>query len=216
MLGCRRKEHPSDVLTILEAMHDAALFGPWFRDRTSWRAWEAFLSALFGLPMQEEAAALFSKHTGRTLPPSTPAREAWMVVGRRGGKSRIAALIAVFLACFRDYRHLLAPGEVGTLAVIAADRRQARVVFKYICGFLDAVPMLRQLVVGRKSESIELSNRVTIEVHTASFRAVRGYSLIGVVCDEIAFWQTDEASANPDSEILTGLRPAWRRYPVHC
>ncbi len=200
-------------MTILDAMRDPALFGPWFADRASWRAWEAFLAALFGLPMDAAAAALYRRHTGRAALPSAAAREAWLVVGRRGGKSRIAALIAVYLACFRDYGRVLAPGEVGTLPVIAADRRQARVVFKYICGFLDGVPMLRELVANRTKESVELANRVTIEVHTASFRAVRGYSLIGVICDEIAFWSTDDGAANPDAEIVNGLRPGMATIP---
>jgi len=30
-------------------------------------------------------------------------REAWVIAGRRAGKSRIAALVAVYLATFRDY-----------------------------------------------------------------------------------------------------------------
>jgi hypothetical protein len=121
--------------------------------------------------------------------------------------------VAVFLALFRDYRSVLAPGEVGTLAVIAADRRQARTVMRYITGFLDGVPMLKALVVNRKQETIELSNRVNLEVHTASFRAVRGYTLIGVICDEIAFWSTDDTGANPDTEILNGLRPGMATVP---
>jgi hypothetical protein len=33
-----------------------------------------------------------------------------VIVGRRGGKSLIAALVAVFLACFKDYSAVLAPG----------------------------------------------------------------------------------------------------------
>jgi Phage integrase family len=200
-------------MTILDAMHDPQLFGPWFRDRASWRAWEVFLSALFGLPLKGKDAALYARHTGRTAAPRQPAREAWVIVGRRGGKSRIAALVALYLACFRDYRDKLAPGEVGTLPVIAADRRQARTVMRYITGFLDEVPMLRELVANLAKETIELTNRVTIEVHTASFRAVRGYSLIGVVCDEIAFWQTDDGAVNPDSEILNGLRPGMATVP---
>jgi hypothetical protein len=199
-------------MTILDALRSPELFGPWFRGE-SWCAWKVFLAGLFGLPMVDEAAEIYRRHTGRAALPSTPAREAWLVVGRRGGKSRIAALIAVYLACFREYADKLAQGEVGTLPVIAADRRQARTVMRYIVGFLEGVPMLSQLVANRTKETIELANRVVIEVHTASFRAVRGYSLIGVICDEIAFWPTDEGGANPDTEILTGLRPGMATIP---
>lgn len=193
------------MMTILDTMTDPALFGRWFKGE-SWKAWRAFLAALFGLPMTDEAAGIYSQHTGRTMAPTTAAREGWVCAGRRGGKSRVAALVAVYLAAFRDYRDKLAPGEVGTLAVIAADRRQARVVMRYIRAFLE-VPMLRQMVASETKESIELNNRVVIEVHTASFRTTRGYTLVGVIADEIAFWNTDDNAADPDREILNGLRP---------
>jgi len=62
---------------------------------------------------------VFSRFTGRTVPPTSPAREAWLPVGRRGGKSRFAAL-AVFMACFRDYRPHLKPGEHAIVMVLAA------------------------------------------------------------------------------------------------
>lgn len=195
-----------------DTMLDPALFGPWCSAPSWWPWWVASM-VISGLPLGEDGAALYRQCTGRTIAPTTPAREAWFIVGRRGGKSRIAALWAVYLACFRDYMPHLAPGEVGTLAVIAADRRQARTVLRYINGFLDAVPMLRVMVTNRTKETIELSNRVVIEVHTANFRAVRGYTLIGVIADEIAFWPTDEAGANPDVEILNGLRPGLATIP---
>ena len=51
-----------------------------------------------------------------------PFTEAAVIVGRRGGKSRILALIAVYLACFRDYAPYLAPGEVATIGVLAVDK----------------------------------------------------------------------------------------------
>src|SRR5262249_2679747 len=151
---------------------------------------------LFGLAMSEDQIALYRRHTGRQTPPTLPAREAWLVVGRRGGKSWTAALIAVFLACFWAGRGVRAAGERGVLMVIAADRRQARVVFRYIEGLLDGVPLLGALIERRTREAISLTNRVVIEVHTASFRAVRGYTLIGAICDEIAFWRAED-SANP-------------------
>jgi hypothetical protein len=101
----------------------------------------------------------FQDCTGRFCAPAAPSREARCVVGRRGDKSRVAALVAVYLAAFRDYRRLLAAGEIGTLPVIASDRRQARTVMGYIVSMLDACPMLAQLVTHRTSESIELSTR---------------------------------------------------------
>ena len=96
--------------------------------------------------------------------------------------------------------------------VLAADRRQARVIMRYIAGFIDAIPMLKNLEESRTKESIELSNRVVLEVHTTSFRTVRGYRLVAVLGDEVAFWRSDEA-ANPDTEILNALRPGLATTP---
>jgi hypothetical protein len=179
-------------------------------DLASWGPWVTALKAIFALPLDEPELALYRQHTGGSAPPLAPAREAWLVVGRRGGKSLIAALVAVYLATCRTYR--LAVGERGMLMVIAADRRQARVVFRYIGGFLDAVPALAALVERRTRESVYLTNGVTVEVHTASFRAVRGYTIVGVVADEIAYWPAED-SANPDIEILNAVRPGMATVP---
>ena len=122
------------MIDLVEALADPHLFGPWFEPRTHWRAWGVFLQALFGLPMTPAEVETFTRFTGRTTPPTTAAREAWIIAGRRAGKSRIAALIAVFLACFRSYHHVLAPGERGVVMILAADRVQAQVVFQYANG----------------------------------------------------------------------------------
>jgi hypothetical protein len=62
-------------------------------------------------------------------------------------------------------------------------------------------------------ETIELSNNVVIEIQTASFRSIRGYTIIGALCDEIAFWRSEESAGNPDTEILNPLRPAIATVP---
>ena len=41
---------------------------------------------------------------------------------------------------------------------------------------------------------------------------MRGYTLVAALCDEIAFWRSDD-SANPDREILDALRPAQATIP---
>jgi len=199
-------------VTILDALADPNLLGAAFPDTESWTAWRAFLAAVFGLSMDTQELAFFRRHTGRGTRPQKPAREAWLVVGRRGGKSRVAALVAVYLACFRSYADVLAPGERGTLPLIACDRRQARTLMRYVNGLLDASPMLARMVANRTSESVELRNGVSIEVHTASFRSIRGYTVVAAVLDEVAYWRSDD-SANPDREIVAALRPAMSTVP---
>ena len=72
-------------MTILDAVADPALFASAFPHTESWDAWRTFLAACFGLPMAKEQLGLYRQHTGRQSVPTSPAREAWLVVGRRGG-----------------------------------------------------------------------------------------------------------------------------------
>ena len=199
-------------LSIIDALDDPDLFAPHFKG-TSWRAWRAFLAALFGLPLSDDAAALYRAQTGRETLPLAAFVEAALIVGRRGGKSRVLALIAVFLATLRTYDEYLAPGEVATVAVIAANRSQARSIFRFVSGLLNAVPLLKALIEDETGDAITLTSRVVIEITTASFRTTRGYAFAAVLADEIAFWRSDETSANPDIEILRALRPGMASIP---
>ncbi|MEW8193980.1 MAG: hypothetical protein AB2793_09730 [Candidatus Thiodiazotropha sp.] len=198
--------------TIIDTIRDPHLFAPWFKEPNSWCAWRAFLCALFGLSMSKEALTIYQRHTGRIELPAKPFNEAWLVVGRRGGKSFITALVAVYLACFFDYRKYLSPGERGAVMVLASDRKQSRVIIGYVKALLKQVPMLDRLVIRSTSEGIELKNNITIEVQTAAFRSVRGYTVVCALLDEIAFWRNEE-SANPDAEIVNALRPAMATIP---
>jgi phage terminase large subunit-like protein len=142
-----------------------------------------------------------------------PFTEAALCVGRRGGKSRILALIAVYLATFRDYRPYLAPGECATIVIMAANKAQARSIFRFVIGLLKAVPLIQPMIVDDNTEQITLSNRVVIEIATASFRTSRGYSFAAVLADEISFWRSEESSANPDVEIMRAVRPGMASIP---
>jgi hypothetical protein len=199
-------------MNIIDAIHDDKVFGQHFKAKT-WDAWLAFLCALFALPMTEEQLALYCKHTGRSTPPTSPFREGWLCIGRRGGKSFVLAVIAVFQACFKDWRPFLGPGEYGTVMVVAQDRRQARVIMRYCIGLLNAVPMLKRQIESVTRESIVLKHRIVIEVHAASFRSTRGYSIVCALLDEIAYWPTDEQSAEPDVEVVNAIRPAMATIP---
>jgi hypothetical protein len=199
-------------LTILEAVENPAWFGPCF-EQCSWDAWKVFLAALFGLPMTDQQAALFRQFSGRQMPPTRPAREAWVIVGRRGGKSSIAALIATYLAVCRDYTPYLARGEVATLPIIATDRAEARHCMRYIKGFTEAIPEIKGLVKRSLATRVEFNNRVVIEIHTSSFRSIRGYTFVSAICDEIGFWYSDKRAVNHDKEIIRALKPGMLTIP---
>jgi hypothetical protein len=142
------------AFTILDAISDKRLFGAAFKDEATWRAWFVFLAALFGIAMSAEQAEVYRACTGRSELPDRPYPRRLVVCGRRSGKSFVMALIAVYLACFRDYRAHLGPGERATIMVVAADRRQARQVLRFVRGLLSA-PVLAKRVVYDVSDSIE-------------------------------------------------------------
>ena len=189
--------------TILDFMTDPALFGKQFGG-DSFAAWRALLAGFYGLPMDAGQLDTFKAITGRAEAPVGAADELWLPVGRRGGKSRVAGLVAAFEAV-KDHRPKLAEGEWATIQLIAADRKQARVLQRYIAA-LFRHPMLRPMVLRETADGLELAHRTVIEVTTASFRATRGYTLAAALCDEIAFWQVD--GSKPDAEIIAALRPA--------
>jgi hypothetical protein len=47
----------------------------------------------------------------------------------------------------------------------------------------------------------------------ANYRTVRGHSLVAALLDELAFFRSDDGAANPDSEILSAIRPAMASIP---
>jgi hypothetical protein len=201
------------AITILKAVADKNLFARrWFKNPDTWKAWTAFLAALFALPMSEEQLATYRECTGRERPPTSVHREAWLICGRRAGKSFILALTAVFLACFYSYSQYIVPGERGTILIIAENRKQARTIFRYVQGLLNGIPMLRHMIERETAEAFDLNNAITIEIQAASFRSVRGYTVVAALLDEVAIWRSDE-SANPDSEILAAIKPAMATIP---
>jgi hypothetical protein len=199
-------------LTIIDAVRDPEIFGPWFKDAQTWASWFAVLKAMFGLALDDEELAVFRKHTGRTTPDPRGYFDLSLVVGRRGGKSLILALTAAFLGCFFDWRQFLTGGERGTIVIIAADRRQASTIFKYLREML-AIDLLSGVIVRETNEILELSNSVNVEIQTASFRTIRGRTVVAALCDELAFWRTDEGTSNPDTEIINALKPAMATIP---
>jgi hypothetical protein len=194
-------------MKLFDFMHDPALCGDAFAD-ASWDTWRVIARLYDGDAqlLTHEQQQLARKLIGREALPSEPPRELFIGAGRRSGKTRFDSLLAVHAAA-QDYRPRLAAGEWATVSVHAVDRRQARVVFGYCRGLIDGSAVLTAEVTNATSEAIEFAHRTRIEIHTASFRSIRGYSLALAVLDEAAFLPA-ETSALPDVELYHALMPA--------
>jgi hypothetical protein len=72
--------------------------------------------------------------------------------------------------------------------------------------------LLASMVERETASSFDLSNSTTIEIHSASHRSTRGYTIIAALCDELAFWPTED-SAEPDYEVIRALRPGMATIP---
>src|SRR5262249_13589296 len=136
-------------MTLLDALDDPALFAAYF-PRPAWNAWRAFAAALYGLGMSAAERVVYAAATGRQTPPTARAREAWVICGRRSGKSRIASAIAAYTAALADVRGL-APGEEGVILIAAASKRQGAIIYRYTRELFAGVPSLRPLVVGEQA-----------------------------------------------------------------
>ena len=189
------------------ALADPGLLGT-LLEGASWTAWRALLIGCLGETLTSEERALWSALTGRELEPGELVEEGWFCVGRRGGKSRAASVLATYVGGLCDHSDVLAPGEQAVLPVLAQDNRAAGVVLAYAVAAFERSPMLASMVAGRTGDELRLNNGVTLAVRTASWRGLRGLTAVAAIADEIAFWSSDEGAANPDAEILAALRPA--------
>jgi hypothetical protein len=152
--------------------------------------------------------------TGRE-PPTEPVREAWLVFGRRSGKDIKAASIAVYLATIGaeayGWHRFLTRGERGVVQILAVDRDQATIAFRYCRAFFDQ-PMLAKLLKREIADTLELTNGLAIEITTNDQRRVRGRTVIAAILDEVAHWKS-ENTQSPDIDVYRALSPAMATIP---
>ena len=153
----------SSTFTIDRAIQDKNLLGAALGDPTTWAMWLVVLKAVFGQELNRSERRAFASVAGGRKPPQQMVREFWAIIGRRAGKSRIAAALAVYVAAFMP--HKLAPGERGMVLVLAASTEQAKATFSYALAFMRESPVLRREVVEATRSEIRLRNGVIIAIH---------------------------------------------------
>jgi hypothetical protein len=87
--------------TIDKTLTDKRLLAKTLGDPATWTTWIAVLKAAFALSLSDEEKEIFDAVAGGRPLPKRRVRELWVIAGRRGGKSRIAAALAVYYALDR-------------------------------------------------------------------------------------------------------------------
>jgi len=201
-------------ITFSEACRHPDLFGDWFSGET-WANWRVLDKAIFGEPLNDEELAIFKSLTGREKPLERAAKELWLIIGRRGGKDVKSASLAVYLATFGveiyGWKQRLVRGERGVVQLLAVDRDQAQIAFRYISGFFEK-PIFAKMVTRKTADTIELSNGFAIEVTTSDQRRLRGRTVVAAILDEVAFWKSENTNS-PDIDVYRALQPATATMP---
>ena len=171
------------LVPMRQAIEDRKLLGAALAGDT-WANWRVLLIASAGEPLTDDEMVAFKELTGRDKSPAEPVSELACVVGRRGGKSRAAGVLAAWLSGLCSWKHILAPGERGFLPVLAVNQAQAGQAFRFIRGVFEMSPMLSGMIEKETADTLSLTNSIDIRVQSASFRSIRGITAIGAIADE--------------------------------
>lgn len=149
------------------------------------------------------------------------------IVGRRGGKTTLAAMLAIFCAIKLNWKPYLHKTPYATVLILSHSKEFSDEVLEIIRGFIMESPILSRLINKRKKNTASTMNlsipflqkdgkveysRVQIKVGAASSKTTRGVAACAVLCDEIAFWNLDENLKESDEKVLKAVRPATKQF----
>lgn len=154
-----------------------------------------------------------------------------MIIGRRGGKTTISAMLALYCAVRTNWKPYLTKTPAATVAILSHTKELSEEILEIIRGLVEESPVLRRLQDPTKKDTQTTFNlkvpfaepgkdgkpklvwsRVQIKVGAASKRTIRGRAICAMLCDEIAFWNLDENAKERDDDILRAARPSLLQF----
>lgn len=142
-------------------------------------------------------------------------KEAWIIAGRRAGKSdAIAATAVAYEACFGGHEQHLRRGQKGYIYQIAQDMRMAMYALHFIYAAIEGSRAAREMLDGPPiANEIRLKNNIVVKVLPPTLKSVRGFACPVAVLDEVGVWYQESDSANPDYEIYNAVTKAQIQFP---
>lgn len=131
----------------------------------------------------------------------------WLLLsGRRGGKSLLSDIIAIYEGVIPNLEQYTRPGEERYVLLVSVREDSARVHIRQITKLMRHDKNLGLMIQAVKEDRMELKNGVIILSLPASARAARGYTASTLVMDEAAFF-VDTLGNSSAEAIFTALSP---------
>ena len=142
-------------------------------------------------------------------------REAWMVVGRRGGKSdTFASTMIAYEAAYGGHEAFIRKGQQAFCFLICQDLRAAMANLHFVRATLECGTVGFNLIEQPVTRlAINLKNGLTIACLPPTVKSTRGFANPVSVFDEVGVWYQESDSANPDYEIYRACRPGQIQFP---
>ncbi|MBX3218978.1 MAG: hypothetical protein KF795_00585 [Labilithrix sp.] len=171
--------------------------------------WSAATKADYGQPLTPDELDLYRRISGGVDPAPNGHDRILNVFGRRGGKSECVARCLLFEALCVPHGDFLAPGQLGTLAILSPDRAVSCEIYNYVLGMVRGIPDLKKYVEkirdSHNDRAVQFKTGIEVRILTASTTSVRGPTYVGVTLDELAFW--NHSGVDADGEVLDAVSP---------
>ena len=175
------------------------------RDGPTWAPWTTFLKGLEGEPLTETERATWDQHAN--LPPRDGKGfpEAVCLVGRRAGKSTIAATLAVNAAVNADPQ-----GHGGLHVVLAAqtESHARRILFGMAQNIVENTPSLAARLTQQPTRGEMVFDSARLITVPCVPSALRGFSAPVIIADELGFFGIEESV-----EFIRAARPCLATCP---
>lgn len=135
-------------------------------------------------------------------------------LGRRSGKSLMAAVTATYAACMLadEYKKYLRTGERFYIVSVANTIDQAKIALQQVKDLINGSPILKPLIIRETTDTLELSNGAIFKALPASSRSGRGMACPLLIFDEIAHAIDTEGGNAAGSSLYQALSPSVAQF----
>ncbi len=105
---------------------------------------------------------------------------------------------------------MIPPGDVGVVAFISVNKKEATSRLRTIKSILDAAQIKWKPI----PDGVELEGHpVIFQTFACTVGAVSGFTSILVIADEVSKWMNEDTGTNPAAEVLAAVRPTMATQP---